>query len=338
MMISPEAYIDNIKDKSYKNLLKFMYLILILTISFTSGCCNTEYNDLYHLKYQNDWLYINEKGNVVFKISANKFDDVGNFYENRGFVTKKIRNIADDGNGADIDYKLVYLSIIDSSGNVIKTFDTPVFVIDEDFETNAIYIPEYYKGFARISFVQNKNIDKVSKYSQLKIKDVYVDINGNIVSKSQIPASTLEILNSYEIARQRFKFDEDLIPKRMPCDNSKDKYGCFAYIDKDSNIKLRPIYDAGFTGCGDWFQRNPYFYNDRAVIHIITKVDYPFIEGYYTYIDKQGKFINNERYEYAEPFYQKLTWVIKNGERYCINTAGEVVWSDKIQAERNKRM
>ncbi len=38
MMISPEAYIDNIKDKSYKNLLKFMYLILILTISFTSGC------------------------------------------------------------------------------------------------------------------------------------------------------------------------------------------------------------------------------------------------------------------------------------------------------------
>lgn len=101
---------------------------------------------------------------------------------------------------------------------------------------------------------------------------------------------------------------------------------------------MRPIYDAGFTGCGDWFQRNPYFYNDRAVIHIITKVDYPFIEGYYTYIDKQGKFINNERYEYAEPFYQKLTWVIKNGERYCINTAGEVVWSDKIQAERNKRM
>lgn len=60
MMISPEAYIDNIKDKSYKNLLKFMYLILILTISFTSGCCNTEYNDLYHLKYQNDWLLLKD--------------------------------------------------------------------------------------------------------------------------------------------------------------------------------------------------------------------------------------------------------------------------------------
>ena len=52
MMISPEAYIDNIKDKSYKNLLKFMYLILILTISFTSG--------LYHLKYQNDWLLLKD--------------------------------------------------------------------------------------------------------------------------------------------------------------------------------------------------------------------------------------------------------------------------------------
>ena len=52
MMISPEAYIDNIKDKSYKNLLKFMY--------FHIRMCNTEYNDLYHMKYQNDWLLLKD--------------------------------------------------------------------------------------------------------------------------------------------------------------------------------------------------------------------------------------------------------------------------------------
>ena len=311
---------------------KVIYIILILF--FTINTAQAEYDDLYRVKYKDYWLYLNENGESVIKIPVSKFDDVGNFIEGRGFVTKKIKDVEYDEIDGNFYYKLVYIAIIDSDNNIIKKFDKAVLILDDDGETNASYIPEFYKGFARITFVENKHINKI-KYSKIKTKDVYVDKMGNFVPENQIPYEIKEMLNNWHMARDRYEYNNDLIPKEVGCTNTND-FNCFAYVDSNSKVIIPPVWIADFIGCGDWYARSPYFYNDRAVAYLPLGKS-PLTNGYFLFINTNGKPINNVVYKYVEPFYKKLSIVIfPNDERAYINTSGKVIWSEKMQQKRDK--
>lgn len=301
---------------------------------------NAKYDDLYEIKYNNDWLYINETGDVVLRFPVSEYDDVGTFIEGRAFLSKGDKEIKYDGDGADFYYKLTYLSIIDSNGNIVKKFDEPALVMESDGETIANFMPEFYRGYARIDFVSN-DIDKIERYSQVKYKETYIDKMGEIVNKRDIPADVAEMFDSYMVARDRFEPDENLILKEMECTETfaPDWNRCFAYVDKNSNIVLKPKYNSEFTYCGDWYSKNGHFYNNRALVFHRTDVDDNVLRGYYYFINEKGESINNDRYSDIIPFYRKLTMVsdYETGEWVYINTDGKVVWSDEIQKERDKK-
>ena len=308
---------------------KFLLVFLLfLSLIAIFADYRKEYDDLYRVKFKDNWLFLNEKGDVVIKIPTTDFDDAGNFIEGRGFVSKKIKNIEYDIIGADFYYKIVNLAIINSKNKIIKTFNEPVLILDFDGETNASYIPEFYKGYAKISFVKTDNIKKIKKYSQVKTEDKYVDINGNFVDKNNIPKDIQEMLNKEMFPRERFEYNQNLISKDMKCEQNTDNT-CFGYTDKSGNIKIPPVWNADFIGCGDWYAKNQYFYNDRAVAFIQENKREGYLDGYYIFIDTNGKPVNNKKYIYAEPFYRKLTMVVfKNETRAYINTDGNVVWRD----------
>ena len=153
---------------------------------------------------------------------------------------------------------------------------------------------------------------------------------GNFIPEGKIQPDIKAMLDSWGIARNRYEYNPDLVPQRMQCTYTNN-FSCFGYVDRNSNLVILPVWISDFTGCGDWFARSSYFYNDRAVAYFPRGKE-PLIDGFFLFINTKGEPINNVGYDYVESFYRKLTMVMfKDGERAYINTSGNVVWSEKLQ-------
>lgn len=288
---------------------------------------NTDSSSCTYFIHKNKRICIKSNKKIAFNLPLSEYDYVGRFIEGRGIVLKKIKEIKNDNNGIDQSYNLVKLSIIDINNNIIKSFDTPVLYIVYDGESIAEYSPQFYRGYAKIDFVINKDISKITKLSQVKTQTLYIDKMGNIVDKNIIPKYTYNMLNNKEFAKLRFLPDLDIIPKAMRCENNSNEI-CYAYINDKNKIKIKPIIDGTLTSCGEWYARNPFFYKGRAMASSWNQE----VGTFYFYINKKGEKINDNIYLDAEPFYDNFAIVQLLDKRYVlIDINGNIVWNDDFQ-------
>ena len=190
-------------------------------------------------------------------------------------------------------------------------------------------MPEFYNGYAVIHFVDDSDLNKKQlEYENLHITDVYVDKNGREVKN--IPDDVKKMLADGNITATRFETNE-LEWKEMPCSDTPSET-CVGYIDKDKNIKIKPIFDYNHLCCGDWFGRNPKFINNYALVFIKATNEpkvggYTVLTGGYRFINSSGEYINDEVYDYAQPFYGNLAYVTTKNKYGFINKQGQWVWS-----------
>lgn len=337
--------IDLNKDKLL--LVKFVQYIslglLIVTFIFVLLVKNVETNkneNLYkHYDNDNDnYIFIDKKGHTKFKLRTEKSMTIGEFREGRVFVGKKIKEIKNEEYENYYWYYILEFSILDNKGKLIKKVDKKAVSITEDSETSASYIPEFYKGYAVIHCVDENDINKkFIDYKNLHITDIYIDRDGNI--EENVPNEIKEKLKDEILTYSRFEEDNDITFKRMKC-NAYDEIGdCLGYVNRKGEIEIEPIFDAVYLESGNWYGRNPRFYNGIASVYLrdeyIDKENYSVLNGRYMFIDKQGKPINKETYYYAEPFYGDLAYV-SNGEKSgYINRQGNWVWSKNKTLEHN---
>ena len=65
-----------------------------------------------------------------------------------------------------IEYDLVNLTMVDKNNKTIKSFEKSAVVLLDDSETIASYLPEFYKGYAVIHFLDKSQIQKGNDYMQ----------------------------------------------------------------------------------------------------------------------------------------------------------------------------
>ena len=327
-------YIDKIRricvDK--KTILSSVILILILIIllliiGLYALIGNNDDNiNLYKVYSNGQYIFINENGDEILKIPENKYDYVGEFREGRLFVAD---NIIDNIGHDRCWCAIVKLYILDKNGKIIKEIkqsNKVIFSYEEDGETSLSYLPEFYKGYAIIHFAENKNINSNISYDKLKINDVYINKNGYIVRKP-IKPNIKKMLNDKSLSYSRFEPDKDVVFKVYEKQN---KYG---YVDKNGNIVIKPIFDYASLCCGDFYTRNPQFYDGIAVVNIYDNKFYK--DGTY-YINKKGEILNKEPYVYAAPYYGDLAYVETTTQKGYINRQGNFVWSETITEDSNE--
>ena len=97
---------------------------------------SNKYNKLYEnfACKENFICFIDEYGNNIFQINKKKYDYFGNFIEDRMFVANKIKTV--DAIGLSIP-TIVNISLLDSTGKVIKDFFNPVLIETDPEYTSA---------------------------------------------------------------------------------------------------------------------------------------------------------------------------------------------------------
>lgn len=294
-------------------IISFIIAVSIILVYF----CNLN-NTLYKIyDYKNNrTLFINELGKEVLNFpTTSEPQYFGAFREGRLFIAKRIAPVHVLG----IEYDLVNLTMIDKNNKTIKSFEKSAVVLLDDSETIASYLPEFYKGYAVIHFLDKSQIPKGNDYvndvKELPIQTEYIDKNGNTVKN--IPEDIKKVLDDEYITANRYKTN-DLIYKDMPCENNKQET-CVGYVNNKNQTVINPIFDFGHLQCGDWYKESPDFINHVALIK--TQ------DGYYSYIDQYGRFINNKQFQDAYPFYGNLAYVINDNKYGYINKNGNWVYS-----------
>ena len=309
------------KTRKYKPLIFLGILCLVLLVALGVGGyllknnpdtqpleqSEVSSNDLYKifLKNSDEIMFINEQGEEIFRVNRNKYDYFGDYSEGAVFLVKIIKELS-------IDKELVKMTIFDNKGNVIKVLPyNLVLYLSMMGDPHPYTIPYFHNG------IEQLELENGSK--------IYVDKTGNEIK----PPKGWHF--EYEKYMKKYKGD---FPARVDARYSMDKNGPFPFYTADCSLggcigykdtSGKTVIEAKFkeaTGTCDE-TRDPHFYNGIAMVCLDGTCENR------RFINKNGNYINNETYEWAEPFWRRLTFVATSTKQGYINTKGEWVYVEK---------
>lgn len=302
-------------------------------------------DDLYVANRPDYIAFINEKGEEVFTLPKDKYDYIGEPYENRVLAAKVIGEYSTDNGYC---YKKVKYTLYNKNGSIIKELDKNNYVISINLIDNYT-LPSFYYSIAALELADGsyEYIDKNGN----KISDKNTIINNRVYSECKKQDKcffpNIEWIYFKKTMTSPYVYD-------TTCKSFGDY--CFGYTKSnynkndwqiDSNKKVNnpdfviiPQFNSLFAH-SDWDFKNKdyHFYNGIATVVIDGKENK-------RYINQKGEFINNETYLYSEPFYRNLAFVIKkenNGtkeKKGFINKKGQWVyyWFVDIPKEEQREL
>lgn len=258
-------------------------------------------------------IFINEKGEEKLSFPANRYDYVGDdFFDGVLIVGKKLSNDFYEDEQNQLYSKTIFkISLMNQKGEIVKELPYNVVFNDSFMEEDVYYdFPIFKNGYAKIICREN--------LSSRKEKTVYIDKNGNEVPESigKVCEGVIDIYQPDKTAPEP-KYDFGAYGE-PPTELSENPYVRY-YKDGKLVIDSKSEKDCLQNDDGS---RDPAFHNGIAM--------------YFThetagcgrrFINKKGEFINDEFYDFAEPFYKNLAHVTKGNISGYINKKGEWVYS-----------
>ncbi len=274
---------------------------------------------------ENEYIFIDINGNKHFELNSDKSISFGNFTEGRVFKRESLPDTYSSfkENGKEYGSNIGKLQLLNHKGKLIKTFTNTVSLTRNDvgYDSDGYeiypYVPEFYKGYARIAYTDKEKIQKLSD-----IKVMYINRKGNIVK--DVPK---EVEQAFKAGLRKAK--QNIYTKELPCEDGTNET-CIAFANKNGKLLTKAIYA---TAKKDYFSYYPYpfIYHDVTLAYINKDLK-P------VYIDKNGNLIYKDSFERGSDFNHLLADVSPKMDEcddyydyypsFMINKKGKRVWSD----------
>ena len=205
---------------------------------------------------------------------------------------------------------------IPSTGKFLNEKNLKAYIIDILGNTTELeFKPRFYwslvNGTACLPIFRDGKI-----VLQDENEDYYlIDITGKILKKQQEEIK-LPVVNKYYEEMDYIDGSNYKINENYP--HPIDDNGNAKYLSNEGVVTIDVA--SVFPGGSDDLTRDPYFYNGVAMVFFRKPGGL-----LRRFVDTQGRFINEDIYEYAEPFYNNLTWVCTKKKCGYINTNGKWV-------------
>lgn len=260
-----------------------------------------------HIKNGKYMVYINENGDEIIKLPWKKNHYYGMFSENRIVVFHDKTNydkgiIGLNCQGMDLEPWVGSIKIYNEKGQEIVT----KMPNNLTFCSDGVATPKYKNGVLAMD-INEHDTSITDEYGQHPLKQIFIDKNGQKISK---PKNYKEEYGLY---------GEEYTPKTTT-NGIKMVYSGAKFGYKNSSGRLIIPYKFEQIANDDWWSNDSNFYNGIAYIYSERR-----------YINTKGNYINNEIYDYGEPFYFKIAFVAKENTCGFINTSGTWIYKTKCE-------